>query len=134
MAVSVGNTTMTKNRALNATATPPQAYAGGATKPFVPVPEIYVATQPRKLYEVNSADIYPPEPKSLGIEGTVKLSVDLDEKGNVVAVRLIQRAGHGFDEAAVRAMARFRFSPALTSDGRAVPYRLTYQYRFTIGD
>jgi protein TonB len=134
MAVSIGNTTMTQNRSPHTPSTPTRSLANEETRPFAPVPEIYIATPPRKLYEVNTADIYPPESRTLGIEGTVKLSVDLDEKGRVVAVRLIQRAGHGFDEAAARAMPKFRFSPALTSDGRAVPVRFTYQYRFTIGD
>lgn len=132
MAVPFGNTTMTKNRSSRATPTRPQQYASEGTRPFVPVPEIYIATPPRKLDEIK-AD-YPPEARTLGIEGMVKLSIGLDEKGMVVEVRLIQRAGHGFDEEAVRAMPKFRFSPALTSDGRAVPCRFTYQYRFTIGD
>jgi periplasmic protein TonB len=132
MAVPVGNTTMTKDR--GPAPAPAKPYAGAATKPFTPVPDIYIATRPHKLYEINSADIYPADARALGIEGTVKLSVGLDEKGNVVEVRLIGRAGHEFDEAAMRAMRKFRFSPALTSDGRAVPYRFTYDFKFFIGD
>jgi protein TonB len=132
MAVPVGNTTTTKDRSRAAKA--PQPYTGGAPYPPAPVLEIDLMALPRKLHEVNSAEIYPPEARTLGIEGTVRLSVQLDEKGSVVGVSIIKRAGHDFDEAAASALRRFRFSPALARDGRAVPYRLVYDFKFTIGD
>jgi protein TonB len=138
MAVPVGNATSSKSLGGRAAAVSPAPYAGAGagdgTQPFQPVPETGIATWPHKLYDVNSAEIYPSEAKILGIEGKVKLSVGIDPKGSVVEVRVIERAGHGFDEAAARAMRKFRFSPALTSDGRAVPFRFTYQYTFSIGD
>lgn len=129
MAVPVGNTTMTKPQT-RTTSTPP---APEGTKPFIPVHEIYVATPPRVLYEVTGEDVYPIDAKALGIEGRVRLSVGIDQSGRVVEVRTLPpRAGHGFDEAAAAAMKRFLFSPARTSDGRAVPYRWTHTYTFTV--
>jgi protein TonB len=133
MAVPVGNTLMTKPTAPRKQEAP-QPYAGGAAQAVQAVPEVNVATLPRVLFEVNSADNYPPDAKALGIEGKVKASITISEKGLVVAVRIIERAGHGFDEVAAQALRRFRFSPALTSDGRPVPFRLTWDYRFSIGD
>lgn len=133
VAVPIGNTTMTKDRTPRAPAAV-QAYTGEGTQPFQPVPDVYVSTRPKVLYEVNSADVYPADAKNLGLEGSVLLSVGLDAKGAVVEVKVIGRAGHGFDEAAARALRKFRFSPALTSDGRAVPYRLTYTYRFEMDE
>jgi protein TonB len=131
MAVPVGNTTMTKSRQRSNAA--PQPYVGTGTAPFVPVPDIYVATFPHVLHEVNTDDVYPAEARNLGIEGTVKLSVGIDQDGRVVEVRILEpRAGHGFDEEAAAAMKKFMFSPAQTADGRAVPYRLTYRFVFSI--
>jgi periplasmic protein TonB len=131
IAVPVGNTTMTKSRLSSNGSVEP--YAGTRTAAFAPVPDIYVATFPHVLREVNSDDIYPPDARNLGIEGTVKLSVGIDQDGKVVEVRILEpRAGHKFDEEAAAAMKKFLFSPARTSDGRAVPYRLSYRFLFSI--
>ena len=40
------------------------------------------------------------------------MRVGIDRKGAIHSVRVVRRAGHGFDDAAVKAMWRFRFSPA----------------------
>ena len=134
MAAPVGNTLMAKPATARKTAGPPQPYAGNGTGPAAPAAEVSIATLPRVLFEVNGDDIYPPDARALGIEGRVKTSLNISEKGDVTAVRILERAGHGFDEAAAQALRRFRFSPARTSDGRAVPYRLTYDFRFSIGE
>jgi TonB family protein len=130
MAVPVGNTTMTKDR--RRADLPPQPYPSEGSKPFVPEPEIYIATGAQLLHEVDSEEFYPSRAKTLGIEGTVETMLDIDEKGNVVAVRITKRAGHEFDEAASRALKQFLFKPARASDGRAVPSRLRWRYTFTM--
>jgi TonB family protein len=84
---------------------------------------------PRVLERADA--IYPAVAQQDGISGTVVLELDLDEKGVVTAIAVKERAGHGFDEAAVEALHRFRFSPA-TKDGRPVPSRVTYSYRFVL--
>ena len=134
MALPVGNTTMTKSRSRPSSAAP-VPYAGRRTGPFEAVPEIGATTRPRVLHEVNSEDVYPPDAKTLGIEGIVKLSVLIDPSGQVVDVRILPpRAGHGFDEAAAAALKGFLFSPARTGDGRAVPFRLPYQFTFSMNN
>jgi len=75
-------------------------------------------------------DIYPVEAKRLGIEGVVRLKLGIDEHGNVVYAKVVEKAGHGFDEAAVKAMKQAKFKPAKTSDGRAVPCTIIWGYRF----
>lgn len=134
MAVPVGNTLMVKPAASRKAAGPPQPYAGNGTLPGAAAAEVSVATLPRPLFQVDGAEIYPPDARALGIEGRVKASININEKGDVTAVRILERAGHGFDEAASQALRRFRFAPARTSDGRAVPYRLTWDFRFSIGE
>jgi len=135
MAVPVGNTLMAKPSAAPRAQTAGQAYPGGPpTDAFRPVADAYIGTQARVIHEVNSADYYPPDALALGLEGAVTLSVGINEKGAVVEVRVLKRAGHKFDEAAVRALREFRFAPARTSDGRAVPTRITYSFKFTLSN
>jgi periplasmic protein TonB len=130
MAVPVGNTLMTKERKAGQPGVVPQAYAAAGTHPFTPVAEIYVAQQPKVLFEINSADIYPSEAFNMGFEGKVTLKVDIDENGEIRGVKVIGKAGHGFDEAARDAMRRFKFSPARGSDGRAVAVSIPYRFTF----
>ena len=131
MAVPVGNTTMTQNRESPAHRVA-EPYAPDGSKPFVPAPEMDAASLPHVLREVASDDVYPPEARNLGIEGTVELGVDIDEKGHVVQVRVLRRGGHKFDEAAVEAMKQFLYTPARARDGHPIPYRISYKFIFTM--
>ncbi|MCC6646182.1 MAG: TonB family protein [Polyangiaceae bacterium] len=74
---------------------------------------------------------YPEEAKKQGKEGNVVLQLDIDADGNVTQATVIGPAGSGFDEAAVAAARRFKFSPA-TRDGRAIASRINYRYAFTL--
>jgi periplasmic protein TonB len=130
MAVPVGNTVMTKDRTAAKPGTTPQAYSAEGTHPFTPVADVYISQEALVVHEVNSADIYPAEAYKMGIEGKVLLKVGVSAKGEVVLVRVIGKAGYGFDEAARAALRQFRFSPARTSDGQAVDSSLTYTYVF----
>lgn len=127
MAVPVGNTLMTKER-VRAKPEEVKPVAGEPDRLPTPVPEMYVAEQPRVIKEVRAE--YPPDAQRMGIEGVVEAKLLLDENGNVRSVRLTRKAGHGFDERAVDALKKTKFSPARTADGKAVPYSLTYVYRF----
>jgi periplasmic protein TonB len=129
MAVPVGNTLMAKPGKPAPEAKP---LGGDGTKGFTPVAEMYVAEYPKVIFEVNSDSIYPADARRMGMEGTVRLKLGIDEKGNVVSVRVIERAGHEFDEAAAKALKQFKFTPARASDGRAVPFAIPYTYRFTL--
>jgi len=130
MAVPVGNTLMTKDRSRPKPTEAPQPYAGDTTRAFQPVAEVFISQMPVVLREVKADDLFPPEARRMGLEGRVKLRVGIDDNGTVVEVKVIQKAGYGFDEAAVKALWKFKFSPARTSDGRAVPSRIVYGYTF----
>lgn len=60
---------------------------------------------------------YPPQAEEAGIEGTVKLLLEIDEYGEVTYVELLESAGNGFDEAAMDAAWQFLFSPAEDANG-----------------
>ena len=75
--------------------------------------------------------VYPPEAEAAGLEGTVRLLLEVDETGAVSAVTVVAPAGNGFDEAAVEAAKRFRFTPAEDASG-PVPVALEFDYGFTL--
>jgi protein TonB len=130
VAVPVGNTLMANPASKRAAQVKP--YGGEGTRPFTPVAEMYVAKYPEKVFEVNSEDVYPADAKRMGIEGVVRFKIGIDEKGNVADVKLVERAGHGFDEAATKVMWKLKFKPAIANDGRPVPFRIDYAYRFDL--
>jgi TonB family protein len=70
---------------------------------------------------------YPPEAKARGLSAEVVLELDLSEQGEVAGARLAKPAGDGFDEAALAAAQKLRFSPA-EIDGK--PAAVTIEYRF----
>ncbi|HET9929885.1 MAG TPA: TonB family protein [Polyangiaceae bacterium] len=77
---------------------------------------------------------FPAELKAQGIEGDVTVRVDIAASGAVTSVTIVQSSGYpAFDEAARRAAASERFAPAVR-DGNAVPFSLSYSYRFRIED
>ena len=98
-----------------------------------------VAPLPAPLYELDSqptviGDVripYPEDARSRGIEGTVVLSVLVDETGKVRAVKVISGPGAGLDQAAAKAVERIRFRPA-TRKGQPVAAQITYRYTFLL--
>jgi len=104
--------------------------SGDGTGGFVPVAEIYIAQHAELIDAPSGEENYPPDAKRLGIEGKVELKLGIDQNGRVVQVKVIARGGHGFDEAAAKAMRLARFKPAMTSDGKAVPCSISWVYRF----
>jgi len=85
-------------------------------------------TRAPALLELVEAE-YPPEAKAEGITGEVVLEVDIAATGEVLDARVIEPAGHGFDEAALEAVRRFKFSPA-EIDGEPAAVQIEYRYRF----
>jgi protein TonB len=75
---------------------------------------------------------YPRAAKRANIEGTVKLEVTVGTDGRVLRVRVLKSLGYGLDEAAVRALRRARFKPAIGSDGKPMVYKLRYKYTFRL--
>jgi protein TonB len=127
VAVPVGNTLMTKP---GPKVEKPKPLSGDGGGGFVPVPEVYISEHASIISAPNGDENYPPEAKRLGIEGFVRIKLGIDERGNVVYAKVVEKAGHGFDEAATKAMKQAKFNPARTSDGRAVPCSIIWTYRF----
>jgi TonB family protein len=74
---------------------------------------------------------YPPEADKEHVEGSVLLEIDVGADGKVAKATVIQPAGHGFDEAAVKAVLQFDFEPA-EIDHVPAAVRLQYKYDFVL--
>ena len=104
-----------------------------ASEPEASEPE---ASEPEALPVIASPTIvnyvqapFPAEALEQGIEGVVKLLLELDEAGEVVNIEVKEPAGHGFDEAAVDAVLQMTFTPARTEQG-PVPVIFEFDYGF----
>ena len=127
VAVPVGNTVMMKPE------TPrPIAPAGGPARGGDAVRARW-GTSTSKQFARMLREEKAPMPENavrMGIGGQVVMRVGVDRDGKVRSVRVIKPGGHGFDEAAIKAMWKFRFSPCIDMQGRTVDCLLTYMYRF----
>jgi protein TonB len=123
-AAPVGNTVYGKTG--DKAADPQEVKAYSAPK-YVPVYQ--VDTQPSVSGEVKIP--YPKEAKSAGVEGTVTLSITVDNEGRVLKAVVLSGPGYGLNEAAREALLRFRFKPA-TKNGEAVSTEMKYSYTFLL--
>ncbi|HET9157960.1 MAG TPA: energy transducer TonB [Myxococcaceae bacterium] len=108
--------------------TPDKATNPASAAPL-PVPLYELDSQPTVIGDVRIP--YPEDARSRGIEGTVVLSVLVDEAGKVRAVKVISGPGAGLDQAAVKAVERIRFRPAMRK-GQPVTAQITYRYTFLL--
>jgi protein TonB len=95
----------------------------------LPVPLYELDSQPTVIGDVRIP--YPEDARSRGIEGTVVLSVLVDENGKVRSVKVVSGPGAGLDQAAEKAVERIRFRPA-TRKGQPVAAQITYRYTFLL--
>ena len=86
---------------------------------------------PRTISQI--APMYPPHLKTAGIEGTVLITFTVDENGVVHDARIVETTDAGFNEPALRAVARWRFEPG-RHHGRRVAFKMSVPITFTLSD
>ena len=128
VAVPVGNTLMTKDRTAAKVPPPPLPPAPPPAPTFAPVDEESVAEFPEALVKPESH--YPEVAQRMGIGGKVRLKLGIDRKGVVKSVRVLEKAGYGMDEEAVRVVWQYKFKPAKRADGTPVDFVITYNFTF----
>jgi protein TonB len=79
----------------------------------------------------TSALVYPPAARNAEIETDVPVEIVVDLDGRVASARGLTRAGYGLDEAALRAIRGYRFSPALRG-GRPIRVRMRWIVQFRL--
>lgn len=128
-AAPVGNTLYGK--------TPEKAASSADVKPyaapkFVPSSSVdsgpVVLVEPKPDYQRDAHQAW-----SEHIEGTVRLSIVVDAEGKVVSARVLRGPGSGLNEAALKAIWKARFRPALKS-GQPVSTEIQYDVTFVLND
>jgi len=138
--VPMGNTTMIdpeKSGKHDGKVAPlPASPQAPAAKEYKPVSELYVKKLPEIDNEACGHSVqYPDEALQLGIEGKVRLRIELDEKGAIHSIKVVEGLGHGLDQVAVEALKHHRecrFTPAVATDGKSAAYALTYGFTFEL--
>jgi serine/threonine-protein kinase len=107
---------------------PPAAAVEAAAPPALKAGALVSLNDPGVIAPVTQAAPplrYPPIAERQRVEGTVELSILVDERGNVVDARVVTAAGGkaGLNEAAVDNVRRRRYRPA-TKDG--IPVKVWY--------
>lgn len=72
---------------------------------------------------------YPPAAAEQGLTAQVTVELLIAPDGTVQEAKVVQPAGHGFDEAALAAARQLLFNPA-TQDGAPIPARIHFPYVF----
>lgn len=88
-------------------------------QPAPPPPPQPVLTKPPELLE-GAQPVYPPEAAAAGVTASVTVRIHVDAAGAVTRVDVVTPVGQGFDEAAVAAAKKYKFSPA-EFDGKPGP-------------
>lgn len=91
--------------------------------------EFGTATGPKFLH--REIPIYPQMARRLGKEGKVILKLNLNEKGELLNIEVIESAQYGFTESAIEAVKKSKFLPA-TKDGIPVACRAILTIRFVL--
>ena len=84
---------------------------------------------PSVLFKVEPE--YSEEARKAKFQGTVVLSVVVDEKGNPKELKVMRALGLGLDQKAIEAVEKWKFRPGL-KDGHAVPVFATIEVNFRL--
>ncbi|MEE1868635.1 energy transducer TonB [Pseudomonas auratipiscis] len=75
---------------------------------------------------------YPSQARRRNQQGTVRVEVSLDERGNQLKLTLVRSSGiESLDQAALEAVTQWRFRPEVV-DGRAMPSRVEIPIEFAL--
>ncbi len=123
--------TVAAGREASGGAAAPVARAGGgeAESNSSPLPESVVSSPARLASPVTPT--YPPAARAQEVEADVVLTLVVTSAGTVADAKLVSEAGLGFDEAALGAIRRARFTPAV-KDGRPVAVRMRWNVSFRL--
>jgi protein TonB len=77
------------------------------------------------------APIYPPEARREGLNGEVLVEFVVDESGSVVNPRVVRSTHRVFEEASLRAVAKWKFEPG-RRDARVVAFRMAVPVVFNL--
>lgn len=83
---------------------------------------------------VKVAPSYPSRAIARNLEGTVLVQFDVDAKGQVINVNVVESSDSVFERSAVEAAKRFRFKPRVIDGVPLVTHGIQNLFRFTLDD
>ncbi len=107
---------------------------GTSDRPDAPAYYTEPDSAPSLIAQPDAAEmraLYPDAARRAGLEGDVRLELEVSASGEVTGSRVVRSAGNGFDEVAQKLVRRFRFRPA-TRGGKAVPATVAWTYKFRL--
>jgi periplasmic protein TonB len=110
-----------------AAAAAPKKTALAAAGPLDPCEEPAAKPKPRSVPQPLGTEAA----RAAGVEGKVRVQLEVDETGHVVNVKLLQGLGYGLDEAALTAARRAEFEPAVRC-GKPTRATFNISMRFTL--
>ena len=93
--------------------------------------QVQVDQKPRILR--NPDPKYPEAARRANREAVVMVEFTVDVDGKPIDIKVTEPKGFGFDQAAIDAIERWRFTPA-KKDGESVPMRVRQRIRFNLDD
>jgi len=96
-------------------------------QPLEELPPIEKMPEVKKFVEASYSD----EAIKRGIEGTVKMELVINDSGKVDSVKIISGIHSDLDTAALKAIKKFEFSPAVAG-GEAITVAIEYGYTFSL--
>lgn len=108
----------------------PSTAGSGETRGFGPAEQTFGKGE-GPTFRRRVIPTYPRRAREAGKEGAVLLRLSIDEKGTLLRVEVLEKAGFGFDEEAVRAVKESTFRAA-TRGGRPVACSALLSVRFVL--
>lgn len=95
------------------------------------IPTEFLDNPPRA--RLQTAPLYPHQERKEGVAGEVLVEFVVDEGGRVLDPRVVKSSHRGFEEATLRAVAKWRFEPG-RRDGRIVRFRMSVPVVFNLNE
>jgi TonB family protein len=97
------------------TTQPVQQQAKPAVSSPAPMPFVAIESQPELIHREPA--VYPEIAKKIGLQGRVVIEVTIDAQGKPIQAKVIKSASDIFNEAAIEAVMKYSFKPAMMSTG-----------------
>lgn len=127
--VSASTASVNETTGAGATASGDQAEAGGGVSAVSFVPISRLTKIPGFSRRVEP--VYPEKERMTSKESSVLAEVDLDEKGSIIEIRIIQSGGKAFDLAVEAALRKSLLTPGYIKDN-PVPVRVQIPFVFRL--
>jgi TonB family protein len=85
---------------------------------------------PRPIYQPNPE--YSDQARKKKIQGTVLITLTVDEQGQPTDLHIEKSLGYGLDEKALDCVSQYRFQPATKPDGTPVPAHIAIEINFRL--